>query len=192
MQRIEDRVAVVTGAASGIGLGIARAFVGAGMKVVLADVRDGAELLAAVGPGVDRDDRDALAHGRLDGVLERVRVRHRHDQPGLALCHGVVDELGLFDAMIEVRSHTKRLRIVYDTPYIRNLPTRLEIAEGTPDGVRQRILGPFYTDAFAEELKTFHRHIQDGTKPKTDLADSRRDLALMVQIIERMRQAKRI
>ncbi len=39
MQRLEDRVAVVTGSASGIGLGIARAFAGAGMKVVLADVR---------------------------------------------------------------------------------------------------------------------------------------------------------
>jgi NAD(P)-dependent dehydrogenase (short-subunit alcohol dehydrogenase family) len=40
MERVEDRVAVVTGAASGIGLGIARAFAGAGMKVVLADVRE--------------------------------------------------------------------------------------------------------------------------------------------------------
>jgi NAD(P)-dependent dehydrogenase (short-subunit alcohol dehydrogenase family) len=40
MQRIEDRVAVVTGAASGIGLGIARAFAEAGMRVVLADVRE--------------------------------------------------------------------------------------------------------------------------------------------------------
>src|SRR6188472_2581971 len=40
MQRVEGRVAVVTGAASGIGLGIARAFADAGMKVVLADVRE--------------------------------------------------------------------------------------------------------------------------------------------------------
>ena len=32
-----DKVAVITGAAGGIGLGMARAFVGAGMKVVLAD-----------------------------------------------------------------------------------------------------------------------------------------------------------
>jgi NAD(P)-dependent dehydrogenase (short-subunit alcohol dehydrogenase family) len=47
MERIEDRVAVVTGAASGIGLGIARAFAGAGMKVVLADVRDDAVQEAA-------------------------------------------------------------------------------------------------------------------------------------------------
>src|SRR4051812_25527925 len=47
MQQIENRVAVVTGAASGIGLGIARAFAGAGMKVVLADVRDEAVQEAA-------------------------------------------------------------------------------------------------------------------------------------------------
>jgi NAD(P)-dependent dehydrogenase (short-subunit alcohol dehydrogenase family) len=40
LQRVEGRVAVVTGAASGIGLGIARAFAAAGMKVVLADVRE--------------------------------------------------------------------------------------------------------------------------------------------------------
>lgn len=39
MRTFEGRVAVVTGAASGIGRGIAEACAGAGMKVVLADVR---------------------------------------------------------------------------------------------------------------------------------------------------------
>jgi len=38
MEDLQQRVAVVTGAASGIGLGMARAFAGEGMKVVLADV----------------------------------------------------------------------------------------------------------------------------------------------------------
>ena len=48
MQSVEGRVAVVTGAASGMGLGMVRAFAGAGMRVVAADVR--AEPLAeAVG-----------------------------------------------------------------------------------------------------------------------------------------------
>ncbi len=40
MQDVEGKVAFVTGGASGIGLGIAKAMVAAGMKVVIADVRD--------------------------------------------------------------------------------------------------------------------------------------------------------
>jgi NAD(P)-dependent dehydrogenase (short-subunit alcohol dehydrogenase family) len=39
MEQLEGRVAFITGGASGIGLGIAKAFVGAGMKVVVADIR---------------------------------------------------------------------------------------------------------------------------------------------------------
>jgi NAD(P)-dependent dehydrogenase (short-subunit alcohol dehydrogenase family) len=40
MEQIEGRVAFITGGASGIGLGMAKAFTGAGMKCVLADLRD--------------------------------------------------------------------------------------------------------------------------------------------------------
>jgi NAD(P)-dependent dehydrogenase (short-subunit alcohol dehydrogenase family) len=42
MHDVEGRVAVVTGAASGIGLGMARAFTAAGMRVVLADIEKAA------------------------------------------------------------------------------------------------------------------------------------------------------
>jgi NAD(P)-dependent dehydrogenase (short-subunit alcohol dehydrogenase family) len=42
MKHFKDRVAFITGAASGIGFGIARACLGAGMKVVITDVRAGA------------------------------------------------------------------------------------------------------------------------------------------------------
>ena len=41
MQRIEGRIAVVTGAASGIGLGVTERFLREGMKVVMADVEKG-------------------------------------------------------------------------------------------------------------------------------------------------------
>jgi len=105
------------------------------------------------------------------------------------LYDAVVDDLGLFDAMIEVRSNTRRVRIIYDTPYIRSLPTRLEVTEAGPLGPVTKSFGPLYGDAFSNELEIFHRHIAEGTKPLTDLADSRRDLALMAGIIERMKES---
>jgi NAD(P)-dependent dehydrogenase (short-subunit alcohol dehydrogenase family) len=40
MQNLAGKTAFVTGGASGIGLGIAKALLGAGMKVVIADIRD--------------------------------------------------------------------------------------------------------------------------------------------------------
>lgn len=47
MKRLQDKVALVTGAASGIGAGIARAFIAAGGKVLLTDINhDAGRLLA--------------------------------------------------------------------------------------------------------------------------------------------------
>jgi NADP-dependent 3-hydroxy acid dehydrogenase YdfG len=40
MENVDGRVAFITGGASGIGLGMAKAFVKAGMKVIVADIRD--------------------------------------------------------------------------------------------------------------------------------------------------------
>lgn len=66
----QDRVAVVTGGASGIGLGMVRAFAKRGMKLVIADLDEGALDLAvqevvanggqAVGQICDVSDRDAV------------------------------------------------------------------------------------------------------------------------------------
>lgn len=39
MENVEGKIAFITGGANGIGLGISRAFVNAGMKVVIADIR---------------------------------------------------------------------------------------------------------------------------------------------------------
>jgi NAD(P)-dependent dehydrogenase (short-subunit alcohol dehydrogenase family) len=76
---VRDKVAVITGAASGIGLGMARAFAGAGARLVLADIESGpldatvAELTAAgaeaVGVRTDVSqlaDIEALAEATMD------------------------------------------------------------------------------------------------------------------------------
>ncbi len=53
MKGIKDRVAIVTGGASGIGAGLVRAFVANGAKVVFADIQEeaGAAIEREIGPG---------------------------------------------------------------------------------------------------------------------------------------------
>lgn len=79
MEQLQDRVAVVTGAASGIGRAMIDRFAAAGMRVVLADVEaealakaeaevasTGAETLAVVTDVSDRASVDALAAATVD------------------------------------------------------------------------------------------------------------------------------
>jgi NAD(P)-dependent dehydrogenase (short-subunit alcohol dehydrogenase family) len=54
MEHLRDRVAFITGGASGIGLGIARACLGAGMKAVVTDVRESALESAVASLGAKR------------------------------------------------------------------------------------------------------------------------------------------
>ena len=64
MSRLQDKVAVITGGASGIGLGIARRFVAEGARVVLGDVNDDAlaEAVAALNHGAPGSQRATGVH----------------------------------------------------------------------------------------------------------------------------------
>src|SRR6185295_6749721 len=93
MDDVRDRVAFVTGGASGIGLGIAQALLKAGAKVVIADLRpdhldEAKAALAAydnrlLGIELDVTDRDAMsdaadrveqAFGRMDILVNNAGV----------------------------------------------------------------------------------------------------------------------
>jgi NAD(P)-dependent dehydrogenase (short-subunit alcohol dehydrogenase family) len=79
MQQVEDAVAFITGGASGMGLGMARVFSRAGMRVVIADIREDA-INAAVSQfpagnpgviGVQLDVADRKAYVRAADAAEK-------------------------------------------------------------------------------------------------------------------------
>lgn len=99
-----------------------------------------------------------------------------------ALYEAVIHNVARFDAGIEVLTLNQHFRINYDTPYIRNLPTRLEITTSGLHSTGTEIVGPFYEDAFRVELNAFHHSVTTGERPKTLLTDSLADLALFAEI----------
>ena len=78
MQDVAGKVAFITGGASGIGLGMAKVFVDAGMKVVLADLRQ--DHLDSALAGFEAAGQRGSVHGiRLD-VTDRAAMAAAADE----------------------------------------------------------------------------------------------------------------
>jgi NAD(P)-dependent dehydrogenase (short-subunit alcohol dehydrogenase family) len=108
MRNLKDKVAFITGGASGIGLGIAAAFVAEGMKVVVADLREDhlnsaladfqARGLAAQVHGIRLDITDRAAFAQAADEAERVfgRVHVLCNNAGVGI-EGPFGETGYSD-----------------------------------------------------------------------------------------------
>jgi predicted dehydrogenase len=100
-----------------------------------------------------------------------------------------VDEQVRFDAHIEVYGVTKSLRVQYDSPYIRHLPTTLVINETVGDAFEERVIRPTFKDPYTHELEYFHDVVTKGLVPKTTPEDFKDDLRLMRMIVDALRTA---
>lgn len=99
-----------------------------------------------------------------------------------AVYEALIHNVARFDAGIDILTDRQKFRLDYDTPYIRNLPSRLEITSSTDRETETRSFGPVYEDPFRIELDAFRDCIVNGTPPKTTLADSALDLELFAEV----------
>lgn len=88
-----------------------------------------------------------------------------------------------FDASIEIFQGSRKIKIKYETPYIRYQPETLEVIESNDRETRTINYGPCYTDAFQTELIEFYNCLKEGRHPKTTLEDSLEDLLCFEEII---------
>ncbi len=104
-----------------------------------------------------------------------------------AVLESGVDEQLRFDAHIEVYGITKSVRVQYDSPYIRHLPTTLVINETIGDAYQQRVERPTFKDPYTHEIEYFHEVVIKGVSPKTTPEDFVDDLRLMRLIVDALR-----
>jgi predicted dehydrogenase len=104
-----------------------------------------------------------------------------------AVLESGVDEQLRFDAHIEVYGITKSVRVQYDSPYIRHLPTTLVINETIGDAYQQRVERPTFKDPYTHEIEHFHEVVTRGASPKTTPEDFMDDLRLMRLIVDALR-----
>lgn len=93
-----------------------------------------------------------------------------------------------FDAAIEIYQHDRRMKIKYETPYLRYQPQTFEVIESTKNDTKTTLYGPDYRDAFENEVKYYHDCIVNGTKPKSDFSDAMADLKLFRDICMKIKE----
>jgi predicted dehydrogenase len=101
---------------------------------------------------------------------------------------GVDDQLR-FDAHIEVYGASGSLRVQYDTPYVRHLPTVLEVERTAGTAYERSVIRPHLKDPYTHELEYFHDVVTSGGTPKTTPEDYVQDMELFVDIIRALQRS---
>lgn len=119
---------------------------------------------------------------------EHVVVVFRYDD-FLAVYEIVNDQdVVQFDAAIEIYQHDRRMKIKYETPYLRYQPQTFEVIESTKGDTKTTLYGPDYRDPFEDEVKYYHDCIVSGTRPKSDFQDAMADLVLFRDICRKIKE----
>lgn len=100
-----------------------------------------------------------------------------------------INDVPLFDAHIEVYTDQKIVRVEYDTPYVKGLPTTMTVREkmeqaGEQPSFQERKIRSTYEDSYTIELREWHDCVVTGRRPKTTVGDARQDLDVITMIMQ--------
>lgn len=100
-----------------------------------------------------------------------------------------VDRQRRFDAHLEVYGDSRQVMVQYDTPYIRHLPTTLNVKETIGDAYMETVRRPTFTDPYTHELEHFYDVVTGKICPKTPPEDSVEDLRLFGHIMDALKRS---
>ncbi|KAF3481367.1 myo-inositol 2-dehydrogenase [Arthroderma uncinatum] len=106
---------------------------------------------------------------------------------GFAVCYeSGWDEIPRFDASIEVFGNTKTVKICYDTPYVKGLPTTMVVRQLGPNGEYiESTVRKTYEDPFTLEMKELYEAVVDEKKIiKTTAADVMEDIKIFQMVMK--------
>ncbi|WWC66698.1 uncharacterized protein I206_100602 [Kwoniella pini CBS 10737] len=96
-----------------------------------------------------------------------------------------IDEVAYFDAHIEIFTNDSRLKIQYDTPYVKGLPIKFTIQKQLSNGdFSEQIIRPTYVDPYTIELPLLYDSIVNGKDYETKPLDAKNDTILAKMIME--------
>jgi hypothetical protein len=95
-----------------------------------------------------------------------------------------MDQVPRFDAHIEIYSPQKTVRVQYDTPYVKGLPTTLHICENVNGTYKEAMIRRTYEDAYTLEIMELHGMITEGRAIKTTAVDAKKDLEIFQMIMK--------
>ncbi|MFC5452352.1 Gfo/Idh/MocA family protein [Paenibacillus aestuarii] len=99
-----------------------------------------------------------------------------------------IDNIRRFDAHIEVIGDNRSLKVQFNTPYMRHLPTTLEVKETVGEAYHERQIRSTFKDSYTCQLEYFYDVIVNNRTPKTTPEDAKEDLKLFQMLIKAMKE----
>ncbi|OBT69318.1 hypothetical protein VE03_01192 [Pseudogymnoascus sp. 23342-1-I1] len=96
-----------------------------------------------------------------------------------------IDGVGRFDASIKIFAKKETVKICYDSPYVKGLPTILQIRETTPEGsYKESTICKTYEDPYTLEMKELYSVVVEGKQIKMTVVDAKEDLVIFGMILK--------